>query len=207
MKLKQPLNIILLGDPGSGKGTQAKTLLKKYQMTDIDVGKELRKLWVKDKKFSKKYQASYDKGFIMTSKVVAEMFRKMVFGAPKNKGLLFNGGPKKIAEAKLITNWLKKLQREDPLVFYISIPIAERRKRLMARKEYLLGKLSRRAEDSPQSQDRRFKEHQKNLSKVVAYLKPRYKFAGINGVGTPQQVYKRIQKVIDSHLKHREKVH
>lgn len=206
MKQQQPLNIMMLGDPGAGKGTQAQFLIKKYRMTDIDIGKEMRKLWATNKALSKKYSGQYNRGNVGATEVAQDIYRKKIFGTSKNKGIMFNGGPKKLNEVKLVLKWLKELQRQ-PLVFYVHIPLAERRKRMLIRKEVLLGKLKRRTEDSPEVLANRFKQHRKNVTEVVKYLQPRYKVNKISGLGTRQQVHKKIQKVIDQYLKQREKAH
>src|SRR4051812_14218281 len=102
-----PLNIILLGDPAAGKATQAAFLVKKYPLYDLDMGKELRILKRKDPKVRALLEGSYDKGNLTQTDLVRSIHKQRIESTPKNKGILFDGNPKMVGEARLITKWLR----------------------------------------------------------------------------------------------------
>src|SRR4051812_35241108 len=117
----QPLNIILLGDPAAGKATQAGFLVKKYPLYDLDMGKELRVLKARDKKAREEMKKTYDRGHTTQTKIVREIFKKRIFATPKSKGILFDGNPKQIGEAKLIYQWLKQQKRTRAILIYLTV--------------------------------------------------------------------------------------
>ena len=200
-KAKQSkLNMILLGDPGAGKATQGAYFAKKYQMYDHDMGRELTLLRQKNKSFDKVQAKTGDKGALTPTAIVRGINKKIVLGLPKSKSILFDGHPKMLGEAKLVSKYLKHTGRPDPLVIYLRIPQSEVIKRIQKRKGYYNTKFNQRADDSVQALRNRAKYYRKNIAEVVNYLKSKYNFRYIDGTGTVAQVRKRLQQAIDEYL-------
>ncbi len=204
---KTKLNLIILGDPGAGKATQAKYFAKKYLMYDFDMGRELTLLRQKSLTTDQIIKKSVDKGFLAPTKIVRDINKKIVLGLPKSKSILFDGHPKMIGEAKLISKYLKETKRSKPLVLYISIPNEEIIKRTHLRKGYSNTKFNRRSDDTISALKNRAKYYRKNIAEVVKFFKSNYTFATINGLGDRVTVRKRIQKAIDFYLNHYEQIH
>lgn len=200
MPTKPKFNLIILGDPGAGKATQAKYFAKKYSMYDFDMGRELTLLRQKNSKANQVLQKHIDKGFLAPTQIVREINKKIVLGLPKSKSILFDGHPKMIGEAKLIAKYLKQTNRTKPLVLYITIPATEIINRTHLRKGYLNTKFNRRLDDTPSALRNRAKYYRKNIAEVVQFFKSTYTFATISGVGTRTEVRKRIQKAVDFYL-------
>ncbi len=207
MPTKPKLNLIILGDPGAGKATQAKYFAKKYSMYDFDMGRELTLLRQKNAKANKALQKNIDKGFLAPTQIVREINKKIVLGLPKSKSILFDGHPKMIGEAKLIAKYLKQTNRTKPLVLYINIPAVEIINRTHLRKGYLNTKFNRRLDDTPSALRNRAKYYRKNIAEVVQFFKSTYTFATVNGVGTRTEVRKRIQKAVDFYLTHYDEIY
>src|ERR1700690_224682 len=136
MPMKKPqgaLNIILLGDPAAGKATHGKFLAKKYNLYDLDMGRELRGL-EHNKVLRKKYRLdkTLDSGKLTPTELVRNLLHDKIHGTPKNQGILFNGTPKMLGEAKLVAKWLKQEKRGSVLFIYLSIPIKETMRRMTA---------------------------------------------------------------------------
>jgi adenylate kinase len=204
---KFSLNLVLLGDPGAGKATQAEYFAKKYGMFDYDMGRELTLLRQKDKKFDSDQKRTGDKGLLTPTKIVRSLNKKVVLGLPKSKPILFDGHPKMIGEAKLIAKYLKETKRTNPLVLYIRIPSDEVVKRIQKRKGYYNTKFNKRADDSTTALRNRAKYYRKNITEVVDFFKSTYTFANIDGMGTRAEVRKRIQKAIDFYVKNYEQIY
>ncbi len=190
-----PLNIILLGDPASGKGTQAARLVKKYGFYDLDMGKEVRKPAMKAR-FD--YKGTTAVGKLAPTAVVRNIFRRVIQETPPRQGILFNGTPKMIGEAKLIAGWLQQYKREDLLVIYLRIPASETLRRTQKRREYVRGKLVKRDDDAERALKNRWRYYKTQISRVVAFFKKKYPFREISGIGSRAEVWKRIQRVIAS---------
>jgi adenylate kinase len=201
---QKPFNIILLGDPASGKGTQAARLVKKYHFFDLDMGREVRKP-------AALAQYDYAKttavGHLTPTGVVRNIFKRVVGTTPAQQGILFNGNPKMINEAKLVSRLLKESERRDPLVIYLTITAAEMFKRAAARREYVNGKLVKRDDDSVGALRNRQKYYKGQIARVVAFFGERYTVKKILGMGSEATVAKKIEATIKNYLKDSEKNH
>lgn len=197
---KRQLNIILLGDPGAGKATQGAYFAKKYKMYDYDMGRELTLLRQKNKSFDKIQSRTGDKGILTPTSIVRKINKDVVFGLPKSKSILFDGHPKMVGEAKLVSRYLKQTGRDKPLVIYLRIPADEVVKRIQKRKGYFNTKYNKRADDSITALRNRAKYYRKNILEVVSFFKTIYQFEYIDGLGTRTEVRKRIQKAVDKYL-------
>lgn len=197
---KAQLNLILLGDPGAGKATQGAWFAKKYKMYDHDMGRALTLLRQKNKAFDKVLSKTTDKGTLSPTSVVRKINRDVVLGLPQSKPILFDGHPKMVGEAKLVAKYLKQTNRTKPLVIYLRIPSTEVIRRIQSRKGYFNTKFNKRADDSITALRNRAKYYRKNIAEVVKFLKSKYEFSYIDGLGTRTEVRKRIQKIIDSYL-------
>lgn len=194
----QPFNLILLGDPASGKGTQAKRLVKKYHLYDLDMGREVRKP-------TALAQYDYAKttaiGHLTPTAVVRGIFIRVIGAMPVHQGILFNGTPKMINEAKLVARELARAKRSDPLVIYLSIPANEMFARAAERKEHFDGKLIKRDDDSRKALENRKRYYRKQVAQVVKFFKGRYYFKRISGLGTEAEVWSRINAVVSAYHK------
>src|SRR4051812_41914690 len=106
---QKPLNIILLGDPAAGKATHGKFLERKYKLYNLDMGRELR-LLERNKKLREKYKLdkTLDSGKLTPTELVRNLLHDKIHATPDSKGILFNGTPKMLGEAKLVSKWLKQ---------------------------------------------------------------------------------------------------
>lgn len=194
-KKKPPFNIILLGDPASGKATQAKRLVRKYHLYNLDMGKEVKKpMALRQYNYAKTTAL----GKLTPTVVVRGIFKKVIFDTPVRRGILFNGTPKMINEARLVARCLDLSKRTDPLVIYLSIPMSEVVRRTAKRK---------RDDDSEKALRNRKRYYQKQISQVVRFFKDRYVFKRVSGVGNETEVAKRIALAVEQHEKRHNKIH
>ncbi len=190
---QQPLNIILLGDPAAGKATHGRFLAKRYKMYDLDMGKELRAL-DRNLALRKKYKLdkTLDKGKLTPTDIVRELLHDRIHKTPKHTGILFNGTPKMLGEAKLVNSWLKAEKRTRVLFVYLTIPLKETIKRMTGRKTYFRGKFSKRPDDNNKALKNRLKYYQNNIRHVVKFFKSQYPFIKISTMGSIMQARKRL---------------
>jgi adenylate kinase family enzyme len=201
MKNPQPLNIILLGDPASGKATHGKFLAEKYRLYDLDMGRELRR--IKNRNLRKKFKLgkTLDKGKLTPTRLVREILHHHISHLPKHKGLLLNGTPKMIGEARLVARWLKQAKRDKVLMIYLTIPLKETIRRMTEREEYFKGKFSKRPDDNDRALKNRIKYYHVNITEVVNFLKKCYPFVKISTLGTILGAKKRLIGKIDAYEK------
>jgi adenylate kinase family enzyme len=202
VKKNQPVNIILLGDPASGKATHGAFLAKKFKLYDLDMGKELRGL-EHNRALRKKYRLdkTLNSGKLTPTELVRSLLKGRIHATPKRQGILFNGTPKMLGEAKLVAKWLKREKRDEVLFLYLSIPLKETMRRMTGRKTYFRGKFSKRPDDNNQALKNRVAYYKKNITEVVTYFKKLYPFAKISTIGTIPEARKRLTKKLDVLIK------
>jgi adenylate kinase len=200
-------NLILLGDVGAGKATQSAYIAKKYKMLDFDMGRELTLLRQKNSGVDRIQKRTADQGILTPTTIVRGLLTKKIKTTPAVKGILFDGHPKMIGEAKLVTKLLRDQGRSKPLVIYLTIPAQETVKRIKARQGYLHTKFRKRSDDTATGLKNRAVYYRKQINKVTKYLSEHYQFVRVNGQGTKAQVRSRIQKAITAYLKEHAQVH
>lgn len=199
-KKQPPVTIILLGDPAAGKATQAEKLCREHNLYDFDMGKELTRVRTKDEAISGVLKKNYDKGKLTPTKIVREILKTTIAKIPASRGILFDGHPKMLGEAKLVNSLLAKQNRPAPLVIYLSIPIEETVKRMHDRVGYFAGKYGKRADDNDAALKNRVKYYRKNIAEVIEYFSNRYQYHKISAMGTRAEVQKRVAKIVDEYL-------
>jgi len=206
MNYSKPINLILLGDPAAGKATHAKYLCERFNMYDLDMGKELRQVKSNlpagkagKSKVKSILSKTLDKGKLTPTNLVREILFEKIHATPKTKGILFDGTPKMIGEAKLVTKWLKNEKRSNPLVVYMSIPAKETVRRMTMRKEDFAGKFGKRADDDVKALQNRVKYYRNNISEVVKFFKKIYSFKKISSNAPVPKVRKILVNLIKNH--------
>jgi len=193
------MDIILLGDPAAGKATQAEKLLKKYKLVDFDMGKTLRAVQRgRGNTHLKSILArTLSKGKLTPTYIYRQITKRTILTTPKTKGILFDGHPKMISEARLVSKWLKERGRGPVYVIYLSIPDREIFKRMQDRREYFKGKFSKRPDDNPKAMQLRIKYFRTDIKKVLNFFEKTYPFKKISGLGTKAEVHAKIVKAIN----------
>jgi adenylate kinase len=194
------LNIILLGDPAAGKATHGAFLAKKYDLYDLDMGRELRSL-EHNPTLRKKYKLdqTLDNGKLTPTELVRNLLRDKIHATKKTQGILFNGTPKMLGEAKLVAKWLKAEKRQKVIFIYLSIPLKETIRRMTARKTYFKGKFSKRPDDNDRALKNRISYYKNNISQVVKYFKKLYPSLTISTLGSITEARKRLTTSLTKH--------
>jgi len=200
-KPQKPINIILLGDPAAGKATQAAFLVKKFKVYDFDMGKELSKRRSKNSALHSKLKENTDKGKLTPTAIVREILKETISKVPPARGILFDGHPKMLGEAKLVSRLLESQHRTKPLVIYLSVPLEETVKRMRDRQGYFKGKFGKRADDTDKALRNRVKYYRHNIAQVVDLFKSKYEFIKISGLGSVSEINAKILDTVSSYTK------
>jgi len=208
------VRIILLGPPGSGKGTQAKLLSKKYSIPHIAMGDILREEVAKKTPLGKKVNVYMSKGELVPDEIVIEVLKKRLQEADCVDGFILDGFPRTLNQAKALDNMLNELNLKIDAVIYIEVPDEEIMKRLSLRRTckvcgriYNLhynppkqdgkcdvcgGELIIRDDDKPEVIKNRLKVYNDQTKPLVDYYKSHKLLIRINGVDPIDKVFQQI---------------
>ena len=198
-------NLILLGDPASGKDTQASILKTKYDLFEVDIGKALRKISKEDPQWGLKLTNTLDKGKLAPTALVVDMLKKAIGDSPKRKGLIFAGSPKMLKEAKIVSKLLKTHKPFPTLVIYLKISKSVTISRIAKRKEFQNGHWKTRLDDSLPSLRNRIRYYQANVSAVVKFFKTIYTFRQVSGIGDIPEITKNLSQIVNNFLNDQKK--
>jgi len=189
--------ILMLGKPGSGKGTQAELLSKRLKLPLVSIGSMLRNIESKNTPLAKKIKKYIDRGSLAPDDLVLDIVKKKISGSRYKKGFIFDGFPRDLYQAKKLEHFAN-----PDAVFYLEVPEKLVIKRLSNRYESECGetynlitnppkkdimcdrcgkKLYRRKDDNPSAIKRRFRIFNKQTMPVVRFYKSKGNLIRIDG--------------------------
>jgi adenylate kinase family enzyme len=198
---KLGFDIVLLGMITSGKETQANILKKKYALKFVETGVFSRKLLKEKGKDGEKARQTAGKGHPLPTALLQKFLIKEVNNRPKNKDLLFLGGPRLKPEAQLLKKMLNQ-KKQDFLSFYIDLPDKEVYIRSRKRRVGNMKKIYKIL-DEEKIIKRRINYTKKQVSKTVKYFQSLNKLKIINGNQPILKVTKDILKSIEEYRKNK----
>ncbi len=128
------MNIIMLGPPGAGKGTQAQMLAEKYGIPQISTGDILRAAVAEGTELGKKAKEYMDKGQLVPDEVVIGIVKERLSKPDCEKGFILDGFPRTVAQAEALDGILKEMGKKIDYVINIVVPDEEILKRLTGRR-------------------------------------------------------------------------
>ena len=187
------INIILFGPPGSGKGTQAEKLVKKYNLLHISTGDLFRYNLKNDTKLGKEAKKYIDKGELVPDRVTIKMLKEKVEENPKVKGYIFDGFPRTIPQSRALDRLLKSRGGVSKLLM-LDVPDDELVKRLVQR-----GKTSGRKDDTDKKIiANRLSVYKETTLPVFNHYIKKDCSVKIWGVGDIKLIFERLSLEIDS---------
>jgi len=206
-----PMNLVLLGAPGSGKGTQAKLLSQKLNLFYLQTG-ELSREWAKK---DRRIREIINSGRLIPEKEMTKFVMKYLEKkVPEGKNILFEGFPRFISQYEEYEKWLASKNQKIDAVISLDISVEEAIKRLSGRRicencgeVYNLltnppqeegecgrcgGRLIQREDDKPEAIKTRFEYFQKNTKKLIDYLDEKGKLIRIDAARPIDLIFKDI---------------
>ena len=188
------LNIALFGPPGAGKGTQSESLIAKYGLLYISTGDILRKEIASGSELGKKINAITSEGHLVSDELIMSIIRKTIETNPHVEGILFDGFPRNISQAKLLENLMEELGTPFTGVLSLEVPREELITRLINR-----GKVSGRSDDKEDVILKRLKEYEEKTLPVAEYFSKKGNFYPVKGVGSLEEIFDRLVAEIEKH--------
>lgn len=199
MRVSKVLNFVLMGPPASGKGTQAELLLKKFRnYYYISTGKLFRELCEEKTDVGQRVKIVVESGGLPFDDLATTLWmHEIAFNVKKEQGIVADGFPRRIQEAKDLDEFLKFLERKDNTYFFlIDISEKEALERLAKGRLRKKGKRIKRADDEIEDIKRRFKLYRQRSVPAMNYFKKQGLLTKINGEQSVKKVFKDILETI-----------
>lgn len=196
------LQIILLGPPGAGKGTQSKTLAEKLKLPHISTGDILRKNVAGDTELGRQAKGIMEKGALVPDELVTIMLMERIDESDTKNGFILDGYPRNINQAETLDNLLKKRNIKINFVVYLdtSEPVIIQRlsgrlvcskcnanfhkKNMPPKKEmvcdYCNASLYQRSDDKEDTIKNRLKVYQEEIFPLIGYYEEKKKLYRIS---------------------------
>ncbi len=186
-------NIVLLGPPGAGKGTQADMLKEKYNLKHISTGEVFRYNIKSKTKLGLLAKTFMDDGNLVPDDVTIEMLKDEVDKIKNVNGFIFDGFPRTIPQAKALDDFLETKGEIVNGMVALEVPDNLLIQRLLNR-----GKSSGRPDDQNEIKIRtRFEEYNNKTAILKEYYQTQNKYFGVSGVGDISEITSRLCEIID----------
>ena len=184
---------ILFGPPGAGKGTQAISMVEKYNLRHISTGALLRKEIAAGTELGKKAKALIDAGSLVPDEIVEGMIESEFLTAKDVEGFLLDGFPRNTAQAEDLDAILAKTGNEVTAVVSLMIPDETIRERIRHR-----AAIEGREDDANEDTiSNRIATYHDKTEPIISYYRQTGKYNEIDGLGTIEEVHDKISELMD----------
>jgi adenylate kinase len=186
------MNIILFGPPGSGKGTQSIKIAEKYDLVHISTGDIFRAELKEETPLGLKAKSFMEKGELVPDELLADIIRSAMDKHGKSAGYIFDGYPRTIPQAEDLDRLMKERGASITHVLALEVSDQEVITRLLKRAE-----LEGRSDDNEEVIANRLNVYKEQTQPLINFYDGKGLFTGINGVGSIDEIFENLCKVID----------
>jgi adenylate kinase len=187
-----PLNVLLLGPQGAGKGTQAKRISAEYGIPHIASGEILRAEMAAGTELGRRVKGVYDRGDLVSDDLVIELIRTRLEQPDTGAGFILDGFPRTTVQAEALDEMLRELGRSFSVVFVLQIPDEVAFERLRRRAE-----VEGRADDTDDAIRRRLENYHRETAPLIEHYRVRGKVVPIHGERSENEVFAEIQSALE----------
>ena len=209
------MKVILLGAPGSGKGTQATLIAERYNIPHVSTGDILRDCIKSGTELGLKIKAIIDGGNLAPDELIVEMVKERISNKDCQNGYLLDGFPRDLVQAKALDDFDK-----PDVVLNVSIPLDKIERRLTGRRNCSVcknsfhvdvigevmvcpkckGNLYVRDDDNVNSVRERLVVYKNQTQPLIKYYEQAGNLVHIDGDRKIDEVFEEIKKVLDDNL-------
>jgi adenylate kinase len=187
-----PLNILLLGPQGAGKGTQAKRISAEYGIPHIASGEILRAEMAADTELGRRVKEIYDRGDLVSDDLMIELIRNRLEQPDTESGFILDGFPRTTVQAEALDSMFGDIGRNFSVAFALQIADEVAFERLRRR-----AALEGRADDTDEAIRRRLDNYHRETEPLIEYYRARGNLVPIHGDRTENEVFSEIQQALE----------
>ena len=206
------MNIVLLGAPGAGKGTQAQKLVEDYGFAHISTGDLLRAAVKAGTKLGVKAKSYMDEGKLVPDKLVVDLVTERLADDDTLKGFILDGFPRNTAQAVTLDSALSEMGRNLDAALLVDVKAEVVVKRLSSRRTcrdcgYTApagvnkcpacgGEMYQRDDDKPETIQKRLDVYETQTSPLVEYYRGKGLLKVVDGDRPVDDVYKDVKELL-----------
>ena len=183
--------VLLLGAPGSGKGTQGKIVAERLGLPKITTGDILRAAVRAETPLGLQAKKYMDDGKLVPDAVILSLIKEELAKPEAKEGAVFDGFPRTAAQAELVDTTLGERGQRLSKVLLLDVPEEELLRRLTARAAQ-----ENRSDDTPEAIRTRLQVYQRDTAPLVAHYAQRGIVHRVPGTGTIEEIATEIQRIV-----------
>jgi adenylate kinase len=184
--------LMILGAPGSGKGTQGKLLAEHLAVPEVSTGELLRAAVKQGTALGKQAKTFMDRGELVPDDVILGLIREILDAGAK-RGMMMDGFPRTVAQAKAVDKLLAEKKAKVDRVVLLDVAEEELTKRLLAR-----AAKEGRSDDNLESIRTRLKVYHDQTQPLIAYYEKQGVVRRVPGMGSVDDIQKRAREALRS---------
>jgi adenylate kinase len=187
------LDIVILGPPGAGKGTQAKLISADTGIPHVATGDMLREAIAGATEMGLRIKPIYDAGDLVPDDLMIELIRERLGGSDTSDGFILDGFPRTVAQADALDRMLEEIDRELLAILHFQVQDALAVERLHVRSLQ-----EGRTDDTPDIIRHRLEVFHQQTEPVVEYYRSKGILVGIHADRTIDAVFAEVQEVLET---------
>ncbi len=189
------MRIVLMGAPGSGKGTQAALMVEALGLPHISTGDLLRAAVAAGSELGRQAKAVMDRGELVSDEIVLGLLEERLARDDAAGGFILDGFPRNIAQAEALDALLERLGQPVDEALQIDVDEEQVVQRIAKRAE-----LEGRSDDTEETVRNRLRVYAEQTAPVVDYYARKGVLSRVLGEGTIEDVFQRIRGVLQLHV-------
>uniref|UniRef100_A0A7V5K1V6 Adenylate kinase n=1 Tax=Thermodesulfobacterium geofontis TaxID=1295609 RepID=A0A7V5K1V6_9BACT len=213
------MNIIFLGPPGAGKGTQAKILIERYVIPQISTGDMLREHVAKGTELGVKAKEYMEKGQLVPDEIILGMVKERLSQEDAQKGFILDGFPRTVAQAEALDKILEEMGKKIEYVLALIVPDEELVTRLTGRRtckncgmmyhikckppkvegkcDSCGGELYQRPDDNEETVRNRLKVYHNQTAPLIEYYRKKGVLFEVDGSKSIDEITKQLINILE----------
>src|SRR5450631_2823071 len=193
------MRLILLGPPGSGKGTQAQRLVQRHGIVQLSTGEMLRAAVAAQTPVGLKAKDIMASGGLVPDDVVVGIISDRIDQSDARNGFILDGFPRTVPQAEALDGLLKKKRLTLDAVIELRVNESALLQRVETRVAQMRARGEEiRADDTPEVLTKRLSSYRSQTEPLIHYYSERRKLLTVNGMMTIQHVTQEIDRILSA---------
>jgi adenylate kinase len=186
------VNLLVLGPPGAGKGTQSKRVASEYGIDHLSTGDMFRAAVDAQTEIGRRVEPILNAGELVPDDLTIRLIRERLTGSGADRGFVLDGFPRNQAQGEALDELLRELDRELDAILFFDLPDHVAIQRMIGR----AGKEGR-TDDVPNAIANRLEVYHSKTAPVVEYYRITGKLVPLHADRSPDEVWLEIQQALD----------